>query len=275
MNARPPVAQDVASSSANRISRVKWHRYRHRSAARRAAPAGRQVKRSDKGFKHARQPNGDRERAAALLSADGVHHAKVRVTRLVDAESTRWRRRTCAEKRCHVTFHRHLTVPAGRERVNSVRMTGVGSLAAGQRDLQPSVAVGSAGRWCSTWAPSRGISAVATPDLARNIVRAADRSRTFRYFTLSSRSSSCPQSTSRRRERTAAAAHGLSLDPKFRQLQSADSPEYHGVMVTYAQVASHPTLHRVRTEARRVGGSTRSTTAATPHLGRRHPGSFR
>ncbi|MBN4683709.1 DEAD/DEAH box helicase family protein, partial [Pandoraea nosoerga] len=30
------------------------------------------------------------------------------------------------------------------------------------------------------------------------------------------------------------------------------SPEYHGVMVTYAQVASHPTLHRVRTEARKT-----------------------
>ena len=50
----------------------------------------------------------------------------------------------------------------------------------------------------------------------------------------------------------AAAAHGLALDPKFSNANATTSPEYHGVTVTYAQVAAHPTLHRVRTEGRRT-----------------------
>ncbi|AKN17660.1 hypothetical protein MHAE_03215 [Mycobacterium haemophilum DSM 44634] len=50
----------------------------------------------------------------------------------------------------------------------------------------------------------------------------------------------------------AAAAHGLALDPKFSNANPRTSPEYHGVTVTYAQVAAHPTLHRVRTEGRRT-----------------------
>src|SRR5262249_10821375 len=50
----------------------------------------------------------------------------------------------------------------------------------------------------------------------------------------------------------AAARHGLALDPKFSNSDPRTSPEYHGVMVTYAQVAAHPTLHRVRTEQRKT-----------------------
>jgi superfamily II DNA or RNA helicase len=50
----------------------------------------------------------------------------------------------------------------------------------------------------------------------------------------------------------AAQAHGLALDPRFSNTSPQTSPEYHGVMVTYAQVASHPTLHRVRTEQRKT-----------------------
>ncbi|HET7665316.1 MAG TPA: DEAD/DEAH box helicase [Mycobacterium sp.] len=41
---------------------------------------------------------------------------------------------------------------------------------------------------------------------------------------------------------------GIALDPKFSNSSAHTSPEYHGVVVTYAQVASHPTRHRVRTE---------------------------
>ena len=48
----------------------------------------------------------------------------------------------------------------------------------------------------------------------------------------------------------AAGRHGLALDPRFSNTSAATSPEYHGVLVTYAQVASRPTLHRVRTEQR-------------------------
>ncbi|WP_166908867.1 DEAD/DEAH box helicase [Mycobacterium sp. DL440] len=50
----------------------------------------------------------------------------------------------------------------------------------------------------------------------------------------------------------AAARNGIALDPKFSNSDSQTSAEYHGVVVTYAQVASHPTRHRVRTENRRT-----------------------
>ncbi|OBI28351.1 hypothetical protein A5709_03680 [Mycobacterium sp. E1386] len=50
----------------------------------------------------------------------------------------------------------------------------------------------------------------------------------------------------------AAARHGIALDPKFSNSHALMSGEYHGVMVTYAQVAAHPTLHRVRTEQRKT-----------------------
>jgi superfamily II DNA or RNA helicase len=50
----------------------------------------------------------------------------------------------------------------------------------------------------------------------------------------------------------AAERHGLALDPKFSNSNPQTSPEYHGVMVTYSQVAAHPTLHRVRTEQRKT-----------------------
>lgn len=50
----------------------------------------------------------------------------------------------------------------------------------------------------------------------------------------------------------AAAADGIALDPKFRNAAAHTSTEYHGIVVTYAQVASHPARHRVRTESRRT-----------------------
>ena len=50
----------------------------------------------------------------------------------------------------------------------------------------------------------------------------------------------------------AAAASGISLDPRFSNSAAMTSEDYHGVVVTYAQVASHPMRHRVRTENRRT-----------------------
>jgi superfamily II DNA or RNA helicase len=50
----------------------------------------------------------------------------------------------------------------------------------------------------------------------------------------------------------AAARVGIALDPKFSNSAAHTSSEYHGVVVTYAQVARHPTRHRVRTENRRT-----------------------
>ena len=51
---------------------------------------------------------------------------------------------------------------------------------------------------------------------------------------------------------SAAAAAGIALDPKFSNATGQTSSEYHGVVVTYAQVASHPARHRVRTETWRT-----------------------
>ncbi len=50
----------------------------------------------------------------------------------------------------------------------------------------------------------------------------------------------------------AAAEVGLALDPEFSNSVGATSRDYRGVALTYAQVAAHPTLHRVRTEGRRT-----------------------
>jgi superfamily II DNA or RNA helicase len=50
----------------------------------------------------------------------------------------------------------------------------------------------------------------------------------------------------------AAVRAGLDLDPNFRNGAGATSHDYSGVAVTYAQVAAHPMLHRVRTENRKT-----------------------
>ncbi|MEV6909623.1 DEAD/DEAH box helicase [Amycolatopsis sp. NPDC051071] len=49
-----------------------------------------------------------------------------------------------------------------------------------------------------------------------------------------------------------AAAAGIAIDSNFRNGAGATSRDYHGVALTYAQVAAHPTLHRVRTENRKT-----------------------
>jgi superfamily II DNA or RNA helicase len=50
----------------------------------------------------------------------------------------------------------------------------------------------------------------------------------------------------------AARAHGIALDPAYRNAQGRASADYTGVAVTYAQVAAHPALHRQRTLNRRT-----------------------
>jgi superfamily II DNA or RNA helicase len=47
----------------------------------------------------------------------------------------------------------------------------------------------------------------------------------------------------------AASRVGIRIDPKFTNAAGRHGAEYHGVAVTYAQVASKPLLHRARTEA--------------------------
>ncbi|GLZ34108.1 hypothetical protein Lesp02_62950 [Lentzea sp. NBRC 105346] len=50
----------------------------------------------------------------------------------------------------------------------------------------------------------------------------------------------------------AAAEAGIAIDSNFRNTNAVTSRDYHGVAVTYAQVAAHPALHRVRTENRKT-----------------------
>ncbi|WP_309240980.1 DEAD/DEAH box helicase [Nocardia sp. BSTN01] len=50
----------------------------------------------------------------------------------------------------------------------------------------------------------------------------------------------------------AAARLGIQLDSNFSNSTGGTSGDFHGVVVTYAQVASHPFKHRVRTENRRT-----------------------
>ncbi|NLG54540.1 MAG: DEAD/DEAH box helicase family protein, partial [Rhodococcus sp.] len=49
-----------------------------------------------------------------------------------------------------------------------------------------------------------------------------------------------------------AARVGIALDSRFPNSTGQTSSDYQGVVVTYAQIASHPFKHRVRTEARRT-----------------------
>ncbi|WP_442944082.1 DEAD/DEAH box helicase [Nocardia sp. NBC_00508] len=49
-----------------------------------------------------------------------------------------------------------------------------------------------------------------------------------------------------------AARAGVALDSRFSNATGGTSGDYHGVVVTYAQVAAHPFRHRVRTENRRT-----------------------
>ena len=50
----------------------------------------------------------------------------------------------------------------------------------------------------------------------------------------------------------AAARVGIPLDPTFRNAMGSHSADFRGVVVTYAQVAAHPALHRARTNRRRT-----------------------
>ena len=50
----------------------------------------------------------------------------------------------------------------------------------------------------------------------------------------------------------AAATLGVRLDPRFTNAQGATGQAFDGVVVTYAQVAAHPMLHRARTENRKT-----------------------
>ena len=123
----------------------------------------------------------------------------------------------------------------------------------GAADNQPlaGLAAPSVGEVCGRRAarfPRRGHARIGEDD-----VRAAGGRRTARASRLSTQITVVvPTEHLKVQWAQAAQRYGLALDPRFSNTSPATSPEYHGVMVTYAQVASHPTLHRVRTEQRKT-----------------------
>lgn len=50
----------------------------------------------------------------------------------------------------------------------------------------------------------------------------------------------------------AATRFGIAIDPSYSNSQGPVGADFHGVAITYAQVAAHPALHRQRTEGRRT-----------------------
>ncbi|WP_301150070.1 DEAD/DEAH box helicase [Mycobacterium simiae] len=101
-------------------------------------------------------------------------------------------------------------------------------------------------------AEPRDFLAVATPGsgkttFALRVVAELLRSRTVEQITVV-----VPTEHLKMQWAQGAQRYGIFLDPRFANTNPQTSPDYHGVMVTYAQVAAHPTLHRVRTEQRKT-----------------------
>ncbi|GAB17929.1 hypothetical protein GOEFS_042_00200 [Gordonia effusa NBRC 100432] len=62
----------------------------------------------------------------------------------------------------------------------------------------------------------------------------------------------CPTEHLKHQWAAAAARVGIALDPNFSNSVGQTSSDFDGVVLTYAQVASHPSKHRVRTENRKT-----------------------
>src|SRR3954462_2176510 len=97
----------------------------------------------------------------------------------------------------------------------------------------------------------RDFSAVATPGAGKTrfaLVLAAHlmRTRDVQRLTIVT-----PTEHLKKQWADAAHAHGLHLDPTFTNAAGRSGRDFDGVVVTYAQVAMAPLLHRARPEARR------------------------
>ena len=76
---------------------------------------------------------------------------------------------------------------------------------------------------------------------------------------------------------SAAGRVGIHLDPTFRNADVHSSADFHGAVVTYAQVGMAPQVHRRRTMTRRTLVDPRRDPPRRrlPLVGRRHPGRLR
>jgi superfamily II DNA or RNA helicase len=98
----------------------------------------------------------------------------------------------------------------------------------------------------------RDFLAVATPGAGKTVFGLRLASELLADRTVESITVVTPTEHLKHQWAAAAAAAGIALDPNFRNGTGATSADYRGVAVTYAQVAAHPTLHRVRTENRKT-----------------------
>ncbi|MFC7450148.1 DEAD/DEAH box helicase [Rhodococcus daqingensis] len=98
----------------------------------------------------------------------------------------------------------------------------------------------------------RDFLAVATPGAGKTTFALRVASELLRDRTIDQVTVVAPTEHLKHQWSGAAARMGIALDSNFTNSTGQTSAEYHGVVVTYAQVASHPTKHRVRTENRRT-----------------------
>jgi superfamily II DNA or RNA helicase len=93
--------------------------------------------------------------------------------------------------------------------------------------------------------------AVATPGAGKTTFALRVAGELMRAGTVESVTVVAPTEHLKTQWATAAARAGISLDPDFRNSQLHTASDFHGVVVTYAQVGTAPAVHRRRTLARR------------------------
>ncbi|MCD2095662.1 DEAD/DEAH box helicase [Rhodococcus rhodochrous] len=98
----------------------------------------------------------------------------------------------------------------------------------------------------------RDFLAVATPGAGKTTFALRVASELLRDRTVDQITVVAPTEHLKHQWAGAAARIGIALDSNFTNSTGQTSSDYQGVVVTYAQVASHPFKHRVRTEARRT-----------------------
>ncbi|RVW03966.1 DEAD/DEAH box helicase [Rhodococcus xishaensis] len=98
----------------------------------------------------------------------------------------------------------------------------------------------------------RDFLAVATPGAGKTTFALRVASELLRDRTVDQITVVAPTEHLKHQWAEAAAFSGIALDSRFSNSTGQTSSDYHGVVVTYAQVASHPFKHRARTEARRT-----------------------
>ena len=98
----------------------------------------------------------------------------------------------------------------------------------------------------------RDFLAVATPGAGKTAFALRVATELLGRGTVQRVSVVCPTEHLKRQWADAAQLVGVRLDPAFRNSQGAHGRSFDGVVVTYAQVASKPLLHRARTEAART-----------------------